>query len=1626
MRRIITLVLSIFLTLNLFGQRLDYDHSSNWFLGLNVGAAWNTTDVKNKTDIGYGFLFGRTFNYREGNRLSFDLRMRYLRGKWYGQDYDSTNLAHLGTDYTGSLAEYQADPGFTVNNFEADVHELGFELAIHANRFVNRTGWDPYIFGGVNLVWNTTSGDLVDQANFLGGDANYAYDSLSLSKPTIDAALDGIYETALDGSTGTYDVDFMPSLGIGLGYQFGPRFSMGVEHKTTFTRQDLFDGYDAGTGTGIFKNDMFHYTSAYMRFRLGGRNRVRPTRPATVPVNPVTTNVAPCQNPVIRLVRPNQRSINSLTQFYVLKTEVRYVAGRNNIILSVNGSPTTNFLYNPSTHMLEANLQLVSGNNTIEIVGNNGCGSDREVITLVYDDCEEPRVAFENVCGNNGADVENAAYNVLADVENAATIYYTVNGVSTTNYTYNATTDQFSSNITLQQGQNTIQITATNDCGTDTETIVVTYTNCAEPYINFFSGNTTVIQVSDANYNLQAYVFNVTSRNQITFKVNGVSKSFNFNTSSSILQSNLNLNPGQNVIAVTATNSCGTDTEVITIQYTPCIDPIIQMILPAGGTASTNNGSQLVSAKLFNISSMSQIQLLVNGVVQYGGTFNAITKIFEETVALNSGTNTIQIIATNSCGTDTETITLGCVPCDAPDVQLILPANGGFTANPSQLVQALIFNATALNQISVYVNGVLQTGGTFSVASGLYQNSVSLIEGVNTIQVSATNSCGTNSESVTITHRPCQAPIISFTAPTSSPLYTTAATFNVAATVVNVTAASQIQMTVNGILDASGAGFNSGTSTYSNSINLNAGANVIKIVATNSCGTVTQEVIVIREIVIIEIPSEEVDSIVICRPHLNNVGNPETITIPLSAWPAYQAQGAILGPCPIEEVPEDRITICHRPPGNPTNTQTLTIPLSAWAAHQAHGDVLGECPPVETPEETITVCLDGSQLEIGITEWANYQAQGAILGDCPEQTMIICLNGNEQEIPVTKWADFQAQGATQGPCPEENVTMCLNGNPVEVPTSQIGKFESQGAVLGPCPETTTTICLNGQQMVIPVSQLASNLAQGALEGPCPEETATMCLNGSEIEIPVSQIGTYEAQGAVLGACPEVMMTICLNGNQQEIRASKWADFQAQGATQGPCPEENVTMCLNGNPVEVPTSQIGKFESQGAVLGPCPETTTTICLNGQQMVIPLSQWAQYQAQGAILGACREVTAIVCLNGMQLTIPVSQLASHLAQGAVEGPCAEENVTMCLNGSEIEIPISQIGKFEAQGAVLGACAEAMMTICLNGNQQEIPVTKWADFQAQGATQGPCPEENVTMCLNGNSVEVPTSQIGKFQSQGAILGPCPVIIDPDPTMTICLDGNEQEIPVDKWPNYQAQGATQGPCVGTGVITDTTSMENEIEGGIERPGFGEQTITICFTPEGELNSRTMEIPLSEWGTYQANGASLGPCASGGGLNEGDEKARIEAEAKAKADAAAKVKADAAAKAKRDAAAKVKADAAAKAKRDAAAKVKADAAAKAKRDAAAKVKADAAAKAKRDAAAKVKADAAAKAKRDAAAKVKADAAAKAKRDAAAKVKADAAAKAKIDAAAKVKADAAAKVKKEKAEEEKKAKTVGGQ
>ena len=469
MKRIVTIGIFLLITNSLFSQKLDYDKDSKWFLGLNVGAAWNTTDVKNKTSIGAGLTFGRSFNYNYGKIFSFDLRARYLGGLWRGQDYDTTSLTNYNSSISpsGNVVNIYDTLGYTINNFETQAHELGLELVLHLNILKERTGWDPYIFGGVNLVWNKTKGDLFFEDTLFFDDYVYDYSPDGISKPDWKDLSDGVYDLVLDGSEeDRYNVDFMPSLGFGLSYQVGPRFAIGVEHKTTFAMKDLFDGYiDDTPKWGNINNDIYHYTSAFLKFNFRKYDKFEGDPNTPDPgTNSVLGTANECDDPTIKMTQPTAENSTVYSAQYTVKALIAELAGRENIVFKVNGSVSTNFLFNRNNERFESTIFLKPGDNIISIKAGNGCGSADEIIHVNYVDCVAPQIVMTSP-QSSGMTVDEMSMLVTANISNSSSVQFFVNGNGVSNFNINQSTGSFSSNVQLIDGTNSLKIIAQNQCG---------------------------------------------------------------------------------------------------------------------------------------------------------------------------------------------------------------------------------------------------------------------------------------------------------------------------------------------------------------------------------------------------------------------------------------------------------------------------------------------------------------------------------------------------------------------------------------------------------------------------------------------------------------------------------------------------------------------------------------------------------------------------------------------------------------------------------------------------------------------------------------------------------------------------------------------------------------------------------------------------------------------------------------------------------------------------------------------------------------------------------------------------------------------------------------------------------
>jgi hypothetical protein len=313
MKTIYTLLFLLASTSFYFAQKVNYE-SSKWFWGFNIGSTWSSTDLQDENYNGFGLTLGRSFNYDYGHALSFDVRGRFLAGQWYGQGTDYATL--VGANVNQALQPYLIGDQKYVHNFRTDARELDLELVLHAGKLRERTGFDPYVFGGVGLTWQQNWTDALDTSGLI-----YDYNAMAAAGPLseqLPGALDNIYETRLDGYTNNeWQVNWMPSLGFGLAYHRG-RVSFGIEHKTTFSMADDFDGLQDQTVR--LRNDWYHYTSAIVQIHFKQRNpqpkplgenpRPNPV-PNTVPNNQSNSN--PCPTPEVQTFFAPQNTVTEST-----------------------------------------------------------------------------------------------------------------------------------------------------------------------------------------------------------------------------------------------------------------------------------------------------------------------------------------------------------------------------------------------------------------------------------------------------------------------------------------------------------------------------------------------------------------------------------------------------------------------------------------------------------------------------------------------------------------------------------------------------------------------------------------------------------------------------------------------------------------------------------------------------------------------------------------------------------------------------------------------------------------------------------------------------------------------------------------------------------------------------------------------------------------------------------------------------------------------------------------------------------------------------------------------------------------------------------------------------------------
>jgi hypothetical protein len=869
MKQSILLILTFFYVTTGLSQnsKVLYGEDSRWFFSAGGGAAWHTTDVKNKLKFGFTAELGYTFFMKPNSPISLDLGLRYLTGTYEGQDYTATSGISENIALNGikdSTTNYWAYPGYSILNFRSSVHDLSLEFQLNTNRLRERTGWNIFVFGSVGFSFYRTLGNLKTFDINSQQEIMYDYDSLynssgqQFTKSGVKGFLDDDWESALEGSThAKINSKLTPSIGAGFSYQVAPRIAIGLEHRTTFTMNDLFDGNHFNSdGSKSSNNDLYHYSGFFVRFHLK-RSKSRIKTEGTNSVDQIDNFTSNPIKPEVDIFDPADNPYTTDFPSFTIKAVVLNITDRSQVTFKQNGVVNDNFTYDPNTNRFESNVSLIPGQNVFEVRGTNSVGTDAENRIIILESPEDkapPIVNFNNPSYSpytTSSGLFQLSASVL-NVDDPTKITVEMNGQNLTNFNFNATTDILTIPLTLNGGPNNVTVTGTNDVGTDSKSTVIVYEETQQlqpPVVNFINPGLNPFTTQDASINIAATVLNVGAKSDIGIKINGqLTTNFTYDGSTNMVNLVMSLNDGSNVIEISGTNTVGFDSKsTVIVKKNPELElpPVVSFINPNINPLTVYNEAYNVVARVENVTSSSQIQLKINGIATSNFTYVPSSKIMTINSTLNNGANIFEITATNNAGQDSKntTIILEQINQDLPPVvHFTNPSvNPLLVHSPVFNVVGSVLNVDNSGQINVTVNGNTYSNFNFNTVTKVISFPVSLIMGNNTIQITGTNNAGSDTESTTIIYKELSQgnpPVVTITSPTLNPLNTNVNNYLITATVTNVDAKSQVQVKRNGLIISPYLySFNTSTKQLVLNASLNQGNNIFEISGSNQFGS---------------------------------------------------------------------------------------------------------------------------------------------------------------------------------------------------------------------------------------------------------------------------------------------------------------------------------------------------------------------------------------------------------------------------------------------------------------------------------------------------------------------------------------------------------------------------------------------------------------------------------------------------------------------------------------------------------------------------------------------------------------------------------------------------------------------
>jgi len=550
------------------------------------------------------------------------------------------------------------------------------------------------------------------------------------------------------------------------------------------------------------------------------------------------------RRPRVTINAPQYRESTTREEMVVIHATLENTFRKSDIRLTNNGLTIYDFDFNPNTGILRHNLYLRAGINQVLIEAQNEAGRADARATINFEvplPLPPPIVIIPNVAiyqprQNDVFEAQEITVKAnLSGVLNKRDIEFRVNREDCLDFRFNPTNGNFRAKVNLREGENVIVIKANNPAGTDRQRITIFHERPYAPVIDLKTPNFTSTDKKEIR--LKATIQHIENKRDIQIFLNNRIVS-NYRFRDDKLEATLRLRKGNNNLEIIATNKYGETREVKNIDYYLPQPPSI--ILTNIADNQTFNTAQIeVAATIQHITKRKNVKLFMNGVLANNTALDG--DYFTATVRLKEGRNTLILKANNEHGKEEVNLQINYLRPRKATIDFVSHDNKAEVRESVVEVKAILKHISDKKDIELTVNNK-RADFTFNTTS--LKSRVQLKKGRNIIRLIASTTNGTTEEVLTLNYRPLMAkPTIQFVTTKNEKKQTQNMRARITAQVENVTAVSDLTLTLNG-LAFNDFDFNKGK--FVATIPLKLGANKITLSAKNEGGSAEQKTTITR------------------------------------------------------------------------------------------------------------------------------------------------------------------------------------------------------------------------------------------------------------------------------------------------------------------------------------------------------------------------------------------------------------------------------------------------------------------------------------------------------------------------------------------------------------------------------------------------------------------------------------------------------------------------------------------------------------------------------------------------------------------------------------------------------------